>query len=219
MMAEKFASMALIEAKQIASANAERQEQLDAEAQPISDAGIACAAHEADCKARCEKGEPLFCLSWAVRLNNAKPPKFEEARAFFQKACDQHVHHACTSLPVVDKLIQDDANEKDKLWDSVKQSGDLLAGTRWDRAVLDRYSSGTKEYAGKVRDFVNYERALLDEHYCPSRKQFIAKAGLAEFTKRTTAHCKDDPPSGDAYSGGQVPIPAQCRSAYATPCP
>jgi hypothetical protein len=219
--AEKFAATAMNEAKVIASVKAEENQKLGTEVQPIKAATDACNKDFTRCKATCDHGDdPYACIPWAVHRSIMNPPDYDTAVAVLTTSCSTgHILTACSTLQLVSADAQRYATEVDGLWRAVKGYGDDLAGTRWDRATLDKYSSGTKGYADKVREFANYERALLDEHYCPARKDFISKAGLAEFTKRTSSHCKGDPPSAQAYSGGQVEIPAQCRSAYATPCP
>lgn len=64
-----------------------------------------------------------------------------------------------------------------------------------------------------------FSKAVVTEQYCPAKKAFVQQASITEFVKRSSAHCKDDPPTGSGLSGAQVTLDRQCSEVYATACP
>lgn len=216
--AEGFAKKATEEAQNVVAARAEQEKKMQDKAQSISDATIACGSNEPARRSRCDKGEALFCLAWGVRLHNGKPPKLEEAKAFMQKACAANVQHACTAIQGIDQQIAETRSKGDDLWAEVQRVGDDLATKRFQADLLRQFPNTyrTQISVGRMATFVS---ALVKEQYCPSKKEFIANASAADFSRRAALHCKDDPPTASGISGVQVTLTQQCRDALATLCP
>jgi len=216
--AEKVAARAMDEAQKIAAVHAEEQKKMDAEAQPISDATTACTSNEPACKGRCDKGEMLYCLAWAVRLENAKPPRLQEARAVFQKSCDGGVQHACASIAPVDQQIQAAAAQVDGLWREVTDVGDNLATKHHQTEMFARMA--TRPYQQRqLQQMRMINQAIISEQYCPAKSAFLQGASGLEFGKRAAHHCKEEAPTGQGLSGADVTLTSECTQVYATPCP
>lgn len=49
-------------------------------------------------------------------------------------------------------------------------------------------------------------KAITSEQYCPARKAFVGKAGLAEYQSRAKQHCKDNAPVGTGHNLRWFPI-------------
>jgi len=194
-------------AKKAADEQAARQDKHEAEGRTLRDLVPVCGSKEADCKAQCDGGQGIYCAALGVRLRDHKPPRINEAKALFARACSLSVDTGCDLSKQVDALVGDEEQE----WRALAQYTDELAIAKWSLEKINKYEVGTRGYAGDLRDNANFQRAQTDEHVCPLRRAFVAKWGAADYNKRSAAHCKDEPPSGDGYSGGSVPLRLKWR--------
>ncbi len=215
--AERGAAKAMEEAQKVLDARAEQQRKMDAEAQSISDATTACSSNESACKSRCDK-EPMFCLAWAVRLRNARPPKLNDAKTYMQKGCTGGVLHACAAIAGIDQQIQQAAAEVESLWSAVTEAGDDLTQKRHQVTMVSQMANNPR-LMQSVRTMQTINQAIVVEKYCPTKKAFITGASFAEFQARATKHCRDEAPTGRGLSGADVTLTADCQNVYATACP
>lgn len=214
---EKVAARAMDEAQKVAAVHVEEQKKMDSEAQAISDTTIAC-VRAGDCKTRCDKGEPLYCLAWAVQLHNAKPPKLQDARAAFQKSCDGGVLHACSAIGPLDRQIQEAAAQVESRWSDVTDVGDNLATKNHQVAMYTRVATMPHQRR-QLEQMRTINQAIIAEQYCPAKKAFIQGTSSSEFAKRAAHHCKDQAPTGQGLSGAEVTLTTECTQVYATGCP
>jgi len=173
-------------------------------------------------KARCDT-EPVYCIAWAIRLRDAKPPKLAEAKPYLQKACDRGVERGCTFVAQVDQAIQQAEATVLQVWQPVEVVADDVADKRW----MIQYAR--QNHTLPLPEVLRAEAGILryaHDKLCPVKKAFVDQSGSAEFTKRAAAHCKDHPPigsgEGNFYGGalsGHVVLTSQCQAAFATPCP
>lgn len=61
--------------------------------------------------------------------------------------------------------------------------------------------------------------ASVKEAYCPAKKEAIAALGQKEFASLVAKHCEEEPPTTQGLSGRQVELKAECKAAFASPCP
>jgi hypothetical protein len=157
----------------------------------------------------------MFCLAWAVRVRNAKSPKLEEARDYFQKACDGGVQHGCTSIPNIDQQIRDADAQTHDLWSSLVAIGDDLVQKTYATEILIRYGRNTRALP-RIRAVT---QATLTEQYCPAKKAFVTAAGTGEFQRMASTHCKEQAPTSGSPTGDEVILTRQCQQVFATGCP
>jgi hypothetical protein len=217
-LAETAAQEAGAEAQKVADARASTQKKIDDEGPAVGAAADACAKDEQGCKSKCDGGDAAYCVAWAARLRNAKPPKLTEAQTYFQKACDAGMQRGCMSIPGVLQQIADVQAKVENLWGSVVEVGDDLAQKRHAATLLAQVASRPSQLRD-LRQIQLVNAASIPERYCPARKAFLQVTGAAEFQRRAVAHCKDSPPTGPGLSGAQVTLSAECTAVYATACP
>jgi hypothetical protein len=194
------------------AATAEAQRRADAEIQAVGEANAKCPSGSKDCEARCENGEPAFCLAWASWLVAAKPPRLVEAKTYFRKACDGGVRMGCALFNDADRRIQQAAAETEQWWERVEQAGDRLVRIPAGADHIADYGQGPAALT-RMHRMVG---VVTREAYCPARAEFIASTNEAEFSKRVTDHCATGaPPEGC----GPDACVQRCRAAYAAPCP
>jgi hypothetical protein len=216
--AEGLVKQAMDEAQKVADARAERQKKLDEQGTALAASADSCVANEAACKSRCEKGEPMFCSAWAVRLRNARPPKLADARRYFQRACDGDVLHACDAIPGVDEQIQRATARMESLWGAVVAVGDDLTQKVFAAEKLEKVATAP-HLIRALEQLRTINRATVAERYCPAKKEFLAVATASEFGQRVAAHCRDQAPTGAGLSGAWITLTSQCQAVYATACP
>ncbi len=214
--AERYAHQAYDQAKKNGADRAERQRKMDAEAQSVAAATLACGSNEGACSARCDKGEAAMCLAYAVRLRNAKPPKLDDARKYLDKGCALQSLHACAEINGIDEQIKRE-DEKNRAWNDVRAIGDDLAKNDYHHTFGLR-NAMSESSAMAMLQMGMYVRALAAEQYCPAKAEFLARASEAEFEQRAADHCADDPPTSNAITGVTVTLTEQCKAAFAIPC-
>jgi hypothetical protein len=144
------------------AATAEAQRRADAEIQAVGEANAKCPSGSKDCEARCENGEPAFCLAWASWLVAAKPPRLVEAKTYFRKACDGGVRMGCALFNDADRRIQQAAAETEQWWERVEQAGDRLV--RIPAGGRGRNEGGILPGKGRVYCFHERSRILEAGH-------------------------------------------------------
>lgn len=214
-LADTAANEAGQAAQQAVDARAERQRKIDEEGPAVGAAADACAKDESACKAKCDKGDGAYCVAWAARLRNAKPPKLEDARTYFQKACDAGVQHGCMSIPNLLQQMADAQAKVERLWTDVTVTADEL--TLRTFRTQNAAKTGTRPKV--LQEWAVVTRAVVDEKYCPARAAFVRGASLADFQARATKHCRDEAPVDQGISGANITLTSWCTQAFATPCP
>jgi hypothetical protein len=216
--AETLVQKATAEAQREADARAADQSKFQAEETAIQTATADCKTNERACRDKCNL-EVDYPHCYVIGMKRLDEKKFDDATGYLKRTCDNGFAHGCNALAALGEASQNENEQREQLWSEAAENYDNLAKSRFDLEKLNKYESSSKRYAEKVHDEQSYERALIDEHVCPSRRAFVARAGAAEFQRRATDHCTNKPPTGAGYSGGSVPLPSQCRTAFATPCP
>lgn len=133
-------------------------------------------------------------------------------------ACSADVQHACNALPGIEKEIEERNAKTEQLWSEIERIGDDLARNTF-QSDLVRQNANTPRNQVALARVAQHSKAIVVEQYCPAKKEFVAHAGLAEFSKRVGLHCKDNPPSATGLGGAQVTLTAQCQGSFASSCP
>jgi hypothetical protein len=224
-LAEQVIVKARERARAVSVEIARRQAQVQAEQAGIQSATEACTTSPSACKAKCDSGnDPSFCIAWAWRLRDLKPPPLADERPYVKKACDAGNQTACGIVPAIDEAIQARAAKADELWSDVQSPGDEIAKNMWKvtfarslEPMMPPLHRAQNERA--IQRMSVYTQAVVAEKYCPAKREFVKQVGPTEFTKRAAAYCKDSAPTDTGKDGAEVTLTAQCRTAYATACP
>jgi hypothetical protein len=215
--AEGLAKQALEEANKVAAARAERERKLEEEKQSVAAAVTECASNESACKTRCST-EPAFCMAWADRLQHTKPPKFTDAKTYFQKACDGGVQFGCTLAAEQEQWLQQAEATVNSLWSDVTQVGDDLVQKMFVVENVTKIAK-TPRLRRDVQTMLKINATIAAGRYCPAKRAFIQGASAAEFQKRAATYCKDQTPTGLTPAGTEVKLTAECRAVYEQACP
>jgi hypothetical protein len=213
-LAETTVASALEEARKVADARAEHEKKIAVETQAISAATTECTLPA--CKARCDS-EAAYCVAWANRLRDSKPPKLADAKGFYQRGCDGGLETGCTLAAQADQQIRQEEARVNYLWGQVTQVGDDLVQRKFVIEKVVRIA--TPRTRTNIPAMLTVNTAIVTEKYCPARKEFVQATSTAEFQKRATAHCKDETPRGQGLSGADVLLSTQCQAVYSTGCP
>lgn len=224
-IAEKLAARTQEQARAVSVEMARRQAQVQGEQAQIQAAREACAKTPSTCKAKCDSGnDASFCIAWAWRLRDLKPPPLADERAYVKKACDAGNQTACGIVPIIDQDIAAVAAKADELWSDVESPGDEIAKNMWKATfarslepMMPRSHQAQNERA--IQRLALYTQSVVSEKYCPAKREFVKQLGPTEFAKRAAAHCKDGAPTDTGKDGAEVTLTAQCTTAYATACP
>lgn len=100
----------------------------------------------------------------------------------------------------------------------MEQPGDQIAEKRYMISFVKTKLPQTPKNVKGAHMMDIHVKAITSEQFCPARKAFIAKVGLAEYQARAKQHCKDNAPVGIGLSGVQVTLTAECNAAFATTC-
>lgn len=107
--------------------------------------------------------------------------------------------------------------EAAQLWEEVQRQGDNLAELSFKIAFAQKYVDPRRARIG-LRNMRIHQEMLINDFYCPAKKEFVGNLGAAEFSKRAAAHCKDEPPMTSGLNGVEVKLTNECRAAFATVC-
>lgn len=206
-------------AEQIASAHQQEQAAVDAE-QPTSIQAVAeCQKNPAECKTKCEHGDPWQCFGRAITLSTQTTPDFAEAKKLMDSACSASIASACSIRPQLDVQEKDHNAKTDALWERVTIAIDHLAGAKFEHKKVVTYHVGGRYYPRVLKSATDNESSVTTEMYCPAKKDFVDAAGAAEFSRRVTAFCaSEEAPTGNGYSGALVPLNSECREVLTAPC-
>lgn len=194
--------------KELAAAEAEKGE-LD----PVRGE---CAKDAAACKAKCDAGTALHCVARAEQLFEAK--KDPEARTAAQAGCAKNVRAGCLLVEMIDDQAKKRSAELDGSWRDVEEVGDDVARKYHQAEMLSKLANNPR-LQRQLQQMRVITAATVKEKFCPAKKEFVKAGGAAEFAKRATAHCKDDPPEAAGMSGAQLKLTAQCQTAFTQSCP
>jgi len=217
-LAEQVAKQAKEVAQQVADARAaaaaQREGRIKLEQGLLYSADADCQAHPGSyCDKKCAGGDGSYCVAVGRRGLRARPPRFSDARADMQKACDAGVLSGCDLVGQVDADAQADATAAREAWRGVQEIGDDIATKNYQADFALRVSPTVRNLAaiGRLRQVV---AATVRDRYCPAKKAFLSARSAGEFTKFATDHCTNSPPE---YNGTTLAAP--CRAAYAASCP
>lgn len=215
--AEKRADDALETAKQAVADRKAMEEAIKLEEAGVKAAFAKCAADKAKCREACEKGDHFHCLVRAEEL--AKANKYTEAKALYVNACEAKIMTACPLVEATARSAAKYAAEMDGFWKDVEQPGDDIASKRYLITFAQTKLPKTPKNLKATENVKIHVAAITSEQFCPAKKTFIAKGGLAEYQARAKAHCTEKAPIGTGLSGAQVTLTAECTAAFATACP
>lgn len=179
-----------------------------------------CETNRTPCKSRCDKDNDLpACIAYGVALYT-EDKKYDEAKPYLKKACDQNYGPACNLLKDVDKV---EAEEKknatakvDAAWSALTTIGDDLATKKFLHSVASQNFKGPKNAAATQRMGLHIQAMTKD--YCEAAKEFLKVSTKAELAKRAKKHCDDDPPTATGLGGTEETLTVECKAVYATPC-
>ena len=215
--AEDLVKRAMAEAQREVDARIVERAKEKMEEEAIGAAMTECNSNVAPCKTKCDGGDAASCVVVATRLREAR--KLLDAKTVMQKGCDAGMKTACESVAQIDSDIQTAAARVESSWVELTGVGDDLAVKRHMVTVAVKLYSDRPHMLEQVARMRSINDAIVTEKYCPTKKAFIVTSNAAEFRKRATAHCKDDPPVGRGLSGAEVPLPTECQGVYAISCP
>jgi len=213
-LAETAANDAMAEAQKVVAARA------DGKKAHVRDAMVDCEPDPTACKKKCDGGDDAHCMAWGWHLwRKVTPAKTGEAKVALDRACAANVSGACDLSAQLSSELRSATAGVDQLWAAVQDAADDIAGkshaAEWALRV-----SATRQTQVAMARLRKVTAATVVEKYCPAKSEFVAATSTAEFTRRAASHCKADPPSGnEGQSGGQTPLTAECRAAFAATCP
>ncbi len=179
-----------------------------------------CEKDRAPCKTRCDQKNDLpACIAYGVALYTVDK-KYADARTYLKKGCDQDFGPSCNLLRDVDKTEAEETKNAtariESAWSSLRTIGDDIATKRFLQAFAAQNLKGPRN--ARASQMMAAHIQAMTKDYCEAKKEFITTSSTAEFSKRSSAHCADDPPTATGLSGKEEALTTQCRSVYATPC-
>lgn len=180
-----------------------------------------CATDRAPCRTRCDqKNDMPACIAYGVALY-AEDKKYADARVYLKRACDQDFGPSCNLLKDVDKVEAEEtknaAARVESAWSSLRAIGDDIATKRFLQAFASQNFGGRRNARASQMMAAHIQAMTTD--YCAAKKEFLTVSNIAEFGRRSKAHCTDDAPTATGLSGKEETLTAQCHAVYATPCP
>ena len=106
--------------------------------------------------------------------------------------------------------------EQDDLWSQVELRGDEMATLAYKIRFGEKYFPRTRHNRRGLDGMRRYRLGLTRDAFCPAKLEFLEKAGVAEYNRRATAHCKDEAPSDVGVGGAEVTLTNDCRVALST---
>jgi hypothetical protein len=121
-------------------------------------------------------------------------------------------------LAVATAAVRRREQEADQLWETVQGYGDQVATYAYKISFAQRNFAPVRRTQRGIAGMRAYRTGLVQDSYCPAKKEFVDFAGAGEFQKRAAAHCRDEPPTDVGIGGVQVVLTNECQAAFNSGC-
>lgn len=182
----------------------------------IEEAERACQKIESRCQTACVAGNQFSCVAWARTIWPADPARYAQARNIMEHACGKGIEAACTATKKIDADMEAYEAETEAMWGEAADAADSIAMKRWQIRTMKGLPG--KKNAKGLAMMELHVGAVVVETYCPAKKAFVGRKGIAEFRHRAEVYCENSAPTVTGLSGSQIELRAECREAFASPC-
>jgi tetratricopeptide (TPR) repeat protein len=180
------------------------------------------------CKKACRDKDQFACvrLGKALYVKGTKNKDLESLRqagALYRAVCAADVEYGCELERVDGKAISSLLGEADQSWSSVAEAIRDIATSQHSVKIARALGPGPKGRRARAAEVVQADvERKKREDYCPARREFIAKFGLEEFSKRAKEQCEGENAPADGADSGvpeQRRLWTDCNEVVATSCP
>ena len=179
-----------------------------------------CKAGKAACDKSCKADDGPSCMAWGYLALQEVPPVFDVTKSSYLRACALGIVTACDAIPGVEKTEREWNEIANDLWSYVVYAADEIASVRHKYAFTKAKLPQTRQNLVAEGNMLAHAKLITEQKYCPSKKDFIEKAGAKLFSVRAKRHCTENPPMGmTTLEGDEAPLTAECNAAFATACP
>jgi len=108
--------------------------------------------------------------------------------------------------------------ETNDSWTEVQGRGDELATLAYKLRFGRLNFAQTRHNQRGLLQMEKYREGLVRDAFCPAKRTFLQRAGAAEYNRRASEHCSNEPPRDVGVGGVEKTLTAECRAAFATGC-
>jgi hypothetical protein len=160
---------------------------------------------------------PKLHSSWANSrdLQQAFATMFPESR-FVEELQQRQAKEAEERRQQQARQAQD-ADEQ-AMWEEVQSRGDEIAALAYRIQFGNQNFAKTRHNARGLAAMQKYREGLVRDAFCPAVRAFVKAKGTAEYSRRSTVHCKESAPTDVGVGGVEKTLTAECKVAFATGC-